>query len=217
MNWKYLRPAPWLDTRARFVASIARNGCLLDVGSSDGATLNHMAELRPDLRLFATDIEGHPERYPAGCEFHRGDLQTTRLPWADASFNAITCMHLVEHLEDFEPLIREVGRLLKPGGAIYFETPHPKTLTLASPEEGAGEFTLNFYDDGTHVRLVTTEMLGRACHAAGLEVARAGTSRNLLFAAAHLGFALMPPSRKKHTAFIHWIGWSAYLIARKPK
>ena len=63
MNWTYLRPCAWVDTRARFVAGTPPGGALLDLGSSDGETLGHIAELRPDLRLFAADLAGTPENY----------------------------------------------------------------------------------------------------------------------------------------------------------
>ncbi len=217
MNWSRLRHAPWLDTRARFVATTRSGGALLDLGASDGETLRHIAELRPDLRLFAADIRGSPENYPSRCQFHRGDLQKERLPWAEGSMAAITCMHLVEHLNDLSHLIEEVKRLLEPGGRAYFETPHPRTLKLASPRgRAAGTFTLNFYDDPTHVRLVAIGALAQLARGAGLEVAAAGTSRNWLFAAAHLVYQFLPPSRQKYTARVHWIGWSAYLIVRRP-
>ena len=94
MNWAYLRRFPWLDTRARFVARTPQGGALLDLGSSDGETLRHFAELRPDLRLFASDVAGQPDQYPPGCQFHRADLERDRLPWEDQSMDAITCMHL---------------------------------------------------------------------------------------------------------------------------
>src|SRR4051812_36970974 len=109
MNWSYLRYAPWLDTRAGFVAGTPRGGALLDLGSSDGRTLGHMAELRPDLRFFASDIEGTPEKYPAGCQFARVNFERETLPWPSGSINAITCMHLVEHLHSIDPLMREVA------------------------------------------------------------------------------------------------------------
>jgi len=212
MNWVWLRSAPWLDTRAFFVSRIPRGGCLLDLGSSDGETLNHMAELRPDLRLRSVDLEGAPERYPTGCEFVRANLETDRLPWEDASVDGITCMHLVEHLRDFEPLMREAARLLKPSGAAYFETPHPKTTRWPSAK---GRFTLNFYDDPTHVKPVSTDDLAKSARQAGLEPVKQGVSRNWLFAASWPMLMFLPSSRKRFTARIHWGGWSAFLIAKK--
>lgn len=212
MNWLYLRPWPWLDTRARFVARVPRSGRLLDLGASDGETLGHIAQLRPDLQLAAADKFGQPEKYPPGCTFHRVDFEHAPLPWPDASVDAITCMHVVEHLGNLKNLFQEIRRVLKPGGRVYFETPHPKTLTLPS---AAGKFTLNFHDDPTHVRLVTVEELARHADAVGLVVEARGTSRNWLFAAAHPGYCLLPASRKKFTARVHWLGWSAYLVARQ--
>jgi SAM-dependent methyltransferase len=217
MNWTCLRHAPWLDTRARFVTRTTRGGNLLDVGSSDGSTLRHFAELRPDLNFYSTDLAGAPEHYPRGCQFHRGDLQKDKVPWPDASMDAITCMHVVEHLNDLTLLCREVARLLKPGASVYFETPHPKTLTLSSPSgKAAGTFTMNFYDDLTHVRPVSAGGLAQGCRAVGLEICATGISRNWLFAASYPFFFFLPASRKKFTARIHWIGWSAFLVTRKP-
>ncbi|HOX01024.1 MAG TPA: class I SAM-dependent methyltransferase [Candidatus Paceibacterota bacterium] len=217
MNWRHLRAFPWLDTRARFVAGTPSGGALLDIGSWDGGTLGHFAELRPDLRYFATDIEGQPERYPAGCKFHRGDLRVDPLPWPDGTIDRITCMHLVEHLGDLTLLLRETARLLKPGGQAYFETPHPKSMIFSSPRgEAAGRCTVNFFDDPQHVRPVTLGSLAGQARAAGLEVGPMGTSRNWLFAAAWLVCWLLPPSHQKYTAYLHWTGWSVYLVAKRP-
>lgn len=213
MKWSLLRWLPGLDTRAAFVARTPRGGALLDLGSSDGETLGHIAELRPDLRLFSADKFGHPENYPAGCEFRAADFETDKLPWADASMDAITCMHVVEHLRDLAPLLRETARVLKPGGRAYFETPHPRSLHLPSAK---GRFTLNFYDDPTHVQLVELAELCRQAGASGLRAGAGGVSRNWIFAAAHPLFCLLPESRQKFTARIHWIGWSAYQILERP-
>lgn len=217
MKWTLFRLWPGVDTRAAFVALTPPGGNLLDLGSSDGETLRHIAELRPDLRLHAVDLVGVPEAYPAGCRFQRADLQRDRLPWPDASMDAITCMHLIEHLDDLAHLLRECARLLKPGGQVYFETPHPKTVALPSPPgRAAGSFTLNFYDDRTHVRPVAIGALAQQVRQTGLEVLDSGTSRNWVFAAAHLVFRWLPASRMKFTARIHWLGWSAFLTARRP-
>lgn len=213
MHWTLLRWLPWLDTRAQFIARIPRGGALLDLGSAEGGTLRRFAQLRPDLRLFAVDIAGQPERYPPGCEFCRADLERDRLPWPDASMDAVTCLHLVEHLRDLRPLLTEVSRLLRPGGRGFFETPHPCSLTL--PRSG-GWFPLNFLDDATHVRLVSVEELAREAARAGLQPETPRLSRNRLFAASFLFFVFLPTSRKKLTARLHWVGWSACCIARKP-
>jgi len=213
MNWGYLRPIPWLDTRARFVSQARPGGYLLDLGSSDGETLNHIAELRPDLALFAVDKFGQPEKYPKRCQFQRADFECDRIPWTDASMDIVTCMHLVEHLKNPSKLFAEVARVLKPGGKAYFETPHPKTLDLPSLR---GAFTMNFHDDSTHTHIVTTETISGLARVNRLEVEASGISRNWLFASSHLFFKFFPPSRRKFTAQVHWIGWSAFLIARKP-
>src|SRR5262245_56199010 len=119
MNWFWLRPFPWLDTRARFVVHASRRATLLDLGSSDGETLRHFAELRPDLQFFAGDVCGQPDKYPKGCQFARLDFEHQSLPWSNESMELITCMHLLEHLRDSALLIKEIARLLKAGGRVY--------------------------------------------------------------------------------------------------
>jgi ubiquinone/menaquinone biosynthesis C-methylase UbiE len=137
--------------------------------------------------------------------------------WADGSMDAITCTHLVEHLRDLTLLLSETARVLKPGGRAYFETPHPKSLILSSQKgTTAGSFPMNFFDDLTHVRPVSAGALAHWARGARLEVLDSGISRNWLFATAYPLLFFMPESRKKLTARLHWIGWSAFLIARRP-
>src|SRR5262245_59746092 len=126
--------------------------------------------------------------------------------------DTITCTHVVEHLHDLTLLMRESARVLKPGGRVYFETPHPKTLILSiQPGVAVASFPMNCFDAATHVRPVSTGALAHWVRGAGLEVWDSGISRNWLFAAAYPALFFMPASRKKLTARLHWIGWSAYL------
>lgn len=218
MNWKHLKSFPRLDTRAHFLSSVPPKGRLLDVGSSDGETLRHFHEMRPDLEYFATDIAGDPKNYPPGCQYHQGNLNKDPFPWESNSLDAVSCMHLIEHLEDLSLFLAELARVLKPGGRAYFETPHPKTLSLPSASgPAAGTFTLNFYDDLTHTKIVSMGALAKQLRSHGLHIQNSGTSRNWLFALAYPLFKFLPPSRQKFTSQIHWIGWSAYLVTEKPR
>jgi SAM-dependent methyltransferase len=217
MNWKLLKWIPWLDTRASFLAKLRRGCKLLDIGSSDGETLRHFFELRPDLQYHATDVAGVPERYPPGTTYYRANIETERLPIGDNSFDAVTCMHLVEHITNLPALLDQIGRVLKPGGAVYFETPHPKTLVLSSPSgASAGTFTINFYDDPTHLGIVPVGRLAALARIAGFHVKRSGVSRNWALALAFPLLVLARPSRKKWTSYVHFIGWSSYLVCEKP-
>ena len=216
MNWARWRLVPWIDTRAAFVAAVPRHGSLLDLGSSDGGTLCHMSELRPDLRFASVDIAGRPPRTPRDTTFAQANLESDALPWPDGSFDAITCMHVVEHLRTMDNLWREVARLLKPGGRVYIETPGVESVACPKlPASQRGGITLNFYDDPTHVAPVPIPALGRAATEVGLQVTKTGRSRNWLFAAVYPLLSIRPTTFQRNVAKLHWIGWSVYLIARK--
>lgn len=46
--------------------------------------------------------------------------------FADGEFAAVVALHLVEHLPDPAHTIRQVNRVLQPGGLWLFATPHPE-------------------------------------------------------------------------------------------
>ncbi len=216
MNWSRWRSTPWIDTRAAFVSATPEGGRLLDLGTSNGETLWHMWELRPDLHFFAVDIADRPTRTPPSTTFARVDLEREPLPWPDGFFDSITCMHLIEHLKTTTNLWREMARVLKPGGRAYVETPGEESVTTKSaPGELRGKVTLNFFDDRTHLLPVPIQTMAESARKNGLESARTGRSRNWIFAASYPFFLLLPRRRNRYVAKLHWLGWSAYLIAQK--
>ena len=61
----------------------------------------------------------HPERYvTADLESPLADLHfdVQRIPLDDASFDVVVCNHLLEHVADDRQALRELLRILKPGG-----------------------------------------------------------------------------------------------------
>jgi len=46
------------------------------------------------------------------------------LPYADASFDLVTATEVIEHLADFRRVVREIHRVLRPGGVCILSTPN---------------------------------------------------------------------------------------------
>ena len=54
-----------------------------------------------------------------------------RLPFEDGSFSLVTANMVVEHVAEPETLLREVSRVLKPGGLFLFHTPNANYFEVA--------------------------------------------------------------------------------------
>ncbi len=52
------------------------------------------------------------------------NLNHENLPYPDASFDVVTATEVIEHLEDFRRVVREIHRVLKPGGICILSTPN---------------------------------------------------------------------------------------------
>ena len=69
----------------------------------------------------------------ARAEFQVADA-TTQLPFADATFDAVTCIDAINHLPDRRHVIEEWARILKPGGRILFTNATTVTGPLTNSE-----------------------------------------------------------------------------------
>jgi len=52
------------------------------------------------------------------------DLDRFPWPFADASFDSLRAIHVIEHLSDVIRTMEEFHRLVRPGGRVRIETPH---------------------------------------------------------------------------------------------
>ena len=98
------------------------SGNCLDIGSGGGQLLRLIAA-RYSLTPYACDyIDGLMETPDQRVELV--DLNRENLPYPNAHFDLVTCIETIEHLENFRAVIREIFRVLKPGGLAVISTPN---------------------------------------------------------------------------------------------
>ena len=88
-----------------------------------------------------------------------------------ASFDAVTCLEMLEHVPDPASVVRACAELVKPGGQVFFSTinRNPKAYLMAVV---GAEYVLKMLPKGTHdyARVLRPAELARHCREAGLTV-----------------------------------------------
>jgi ubiquinone/menaquinone biosynthesis C-methylase UbiE len=93
----------------------------LEVGCSTGKNINYLAEFLGECT--GIDIDEKAVKYGAlhrklHVNFIIGDA--IQLPFTENFFDIIVCNHVYEHVPDSQDLMKEIFRVLKPGGFCYF-------------------------------------------------------------------------------------------------
>jgi 2-polyprenyl-3-methyl-5-hydroxy-6-metoxy-1,4-benzoquinol methylase len=101
-------------------------GRVLETATGSGAFAQRLLQL--GFEVEACDLFPEQVRV-SGIPVKFADL-SQRLPYPDQSFDMLSCLEGVEHLEDQFAFIRECWRVLKPGGRLLISTPN--VLGLAS-------------------------------------------------------------------------------------
>lgn len=135
---------------------------ILDVGSGAGQIAKHLVKYSdPGVQITCCDLSlpmlrrGRTRLKSKLPVFSVADC--TRLPFADESFDCVTCGYVLEHLPDPRKGLLEIARVLRPGGRM---------LLFATEDSISGAWTSRLWCCQTYNR---SELL-KHCHEAGLPV-----------------------------------------------
>jgi SAM-dependent methyltransferase len=161
-------------------------GSLLDVPAGEGALAARLIDAGFDVRC----CDLYPEIFRLdGVDIHQGNLDA-ELPFGNRSFDYVTCLEGLEHIENPQQAMREFARVLKPGGhlivsvpnilnieerlkwLLYGYTSHFKPITRAGREQLRTEYD-NREEIAAHVNPIGYSELRYVLEKHGFEIVRA--------------------------------------------
>ena len=109
---------------------------------------------RPGLEYLSADIDGTQAMVAA---------DVTRLPFDDGSFDSVLCSHVLEHVGDEQGALRELRRVLAPGGWAAIMVPVDRSVpeTIEDPAVTTPQERLARYGHDDHVRLYGADVATR--------------------------------------------------------
>lgn len=116
-----------------------------------------------DVKYYPTDFENE---FIAEYSF-----DITNLPIPNDSIDLIFCYHILEHIVEDRTAMKELFRVLRPGGICFIQTPFKdgeiyEDFTIVSPEE-----RLIHFHQSDHVRVYSINGLVQRLHEAGFNAA----------------------------------------------
>jgi len=170
------------DTVVSILEKLPR-GALLDVPAGEGALAARLIDAGFDVRC----CDLYPEIFRLrGVDIHHGNLDAD-LPFSDRSFDYVTCLEGLEHIENPQQAMREFARVLKPEGhlivsvpnilnveerlkwLLYGYTSHFKPISRAAAERLRGEYD-NRVEIAAHVNPIGYSELRYVLEKNGFEI-----------------------------------------------
>ncbi len=114
---------------------------VLDLATGVGAMAGQLRRTYPGIHLIGVDLS--PTQLTAAKRNH-GDVgyaraDATHLPFRDAHFDRVHCSWFLEHIPNPVAVLKEVRRVLKPGGYCHFTEVDNATLRLVPPQPAVDE------------------------------------------------------------------------------
>lgn len=184
----YLEQAPQRIANAhRLLSLVPAGGRLLEIGCACGFLL--VAARERGFRVRGVEMSAWASRYARetyGLDVHGGTLETAAVP--AASVDVVVMADVIEHLHDPAATLREIHRILAPGGRILLLTPDVGSVMARL----AGPRWWGLLDD--HYFYFSRRTLRRFLEREGFAVERL-TTLGRVFPLSHWAFKLAPYSR----------------------
>ncbi|WP_226344711.1 class I SAM-dependent methyltransferase [Agilicoccus flavus] len=149
----------WYKERRHLLAQMLKGrtpGKALDIGAAGGGNTRVLRDHGWQASPLEYGADGAEVAHERGLPVMRADA--TKLPLADASLDLVVAFDVLEHLVDDDACVREVARVLRPGGAFLVAVPCDPKLWSA-------------HDDAVdHVRRYTRQTLHAVLERDGMHV-----------------------------------------------
>jgi SAM-dependent methyltransferase len=157
---------------------------LLDIGCGAGVATRYISDFSEAGQTFVVDVVDPDAARALGIAASICDLEGDRLPFDDASIDAVHCGEVIEHLVDTDHLLEEIHRVLAPGGICVLSTPnlaawHNRValglgfqpfLSQVSFRFAPGRIPMSPGEGGGHLRMFTRRALIEFIQLHGFEV-----------------------------------------------
>jgi 2-polyprenyl-3-methyl-5-hydroxy-6-metoxy-1,4-benzoquinol methylase len=137
--------------------NISKDANILDVGVGNGTFLLELSNLGFN-NLFGVDIDDY--RLPKAKDLINlkpVDLNRENFPFEDNTFDVITALQVMEHLENPFHLAREAHRLLKPDGIFILAIPHEFNIWSRIRFLCKGNL-IAYTDNNAHISFLTKDV-----------------------------------------------------------
>jgi 2-polyprenyl-6-hydroxyphenyl methylase/3-demethylubiquinone-9 3-methyltransferase len=156
----------FLEALTRQLELQAQNLSVLDVGCGGGILSEEFA--RVGCRVTGIDpstpsletARNHAAKEGLPIEYRQANGES--IPFNADSFDVVVCCDVLEHVDDLEKTIREVARVLKPGGMFCYDTINRTKESHKANIFAAQDFPLtSFFPSNTHLwdKFITPEEL----------------------------------------------------------
>lgn len=157
-NNPFMEESYWLsieDSTRKLIRKYSKpNDKILDVGVGMGRLLEEFT----NLKRYGMDIsKGYLElASKRGIECCFSLIED--MPYQDNSFDIITCTDVLEHVLDVNLAIKNITRVLKPGGIFILRVPYKEDLSWYLSEECPYEFVHLRTFDEDHLKALFTKI-----------------------------------------------------------